>query len=555
MKEALNLKLTSHVGRDLLASAASFKTEAAVIWEYVVNSLQYVDEHAQPKILVSVQSQKKRVEISDNGRGMDAEDLQRFFTMHGENIDRRQGRPGRGKFGTGKSAAFGVGMTLRVDTVRAGLRNVVELTREAIDSSDGKDVGVTWQIRNEPTDRDNGTTVAIERIFLPKIKTAQIIDYIERHLQVFRSQKPEVAVNEHVCEYKEPSISESFEFKPNEEQAAIVGDVELKVNVSSVPLPKAEQGIAVTAGLGNLVAIETAGVDAKEQGNYLFGEIDVPALETFDCPVEAYDSTRSLQLNLQHPVAQALIPFIGSKLEEVRKHLLKKLADARRSEEARRLAREADKIAELINEDFRSVMGRLADIRSASARTGGVGARFGNTSEAGDEEGVWIEGTAVPGTLSEAEGKGRETPPGPGPQLDPNIIREGDPDKKGEASLDPAGGKDPKSHRPRGGFSVDYRHLGADEDRSKYDDATLTILINLDHSVVKNALSVHGAEDINFRRLSYEIAFTEYAIEFGYEILKQDPDMPADDILFDVKATLNRVSTAAAPLYGNSGAF
>ena len=37
------LKVTSHVGRDLLASAASFKNEAVVVWEYVVNSLQYVD--------------------------------------------------------------------------------------------------------------------------------------------------------------------------------------------------------------------------------------------------------------------------------------------------------------------------------------------------------------------------------------------------------------------------------------------------------------------------------------------------------------------------------
>lgn len=36
------LKVTSHVGRDLLASAASFKNEAAVVSEYVVNSLQYV---------------------------------------------------------------------------------------------------------------------------------------------------------------------------------------------------------------------------------------------------------------------------------------------------------------------------------------------------------------------------------------------------------------------------------------------------------------------------------------------------------------------------------
>jgi hypothetical protein len=66
----------------------------------------------------------RAIAISDNGRGMTDKDLQHFFTMHGENVDRLKGRPGRGKFGTGKSAAFGIAMTLRVDTVRDGLRNV-----------------------------------------------------------------------------------------------------------------------------------------------------------------------------------------------------------------------------------------------------------------------------------------------------------------------------------------------------------------------------------------------------------------------------------------------
>ena len=37
-----------HVGRDVLAQAAQFKTEAASVWEYVVNSLQYVDPGVQP---------------------------------------------------------------------------------------------------------------------------------------------------------------------------------------------------------------------------------------------------------------------------------------------------------------------------------------------------------------------------------------------------------------------------------------------------------------------------------------------------------------------------
>ena len=50
MNNASTLKVTTHIGRDILASAAHFKTEAAVVWEYVVNSLQYVDSGVQPKV-------------------------------------------------------------------------------------------------------------------------------------------------------------------------------------------------------------------------------------------------------------------------------------------------------------------------------------------------------------------------------------------------------------------------------------------------------------------------------------------------------------------------
>ena len=35
--------VTSHVGRDILQSAQLFRTLEAAIWEYVVNSLEYVD--------------------------------------------------------------------------------------------------------------------------------------------------------------------------------------------------------------------------------------------------------------------------------------------------------------------------------------------------------------------------------------------------------------------------------------------------------------------------------------------------------------------------------
>src|SRR5262249_32572634 len=142
------LKVTSHVGRDLLASTASFKSEAAVVWEYVVNSLQYVDPGVSPRVQVKIRSGRQGLSISDNGRGMSANDLQHFFRMHGENLDRLAGRSGRGKLGTGKSAAFGIANTLRVDTIRQGKRNVVNLLREMVERSGGEDIPVNWEVKD-----------------------------------------------------------------------------------------------------------------------------------------------------------------------------------------------------------------------------------------------------------------------------------------------------------------------------------------------------------------------------------------------------------------------
>jgi hypothetical protein len=105
------------------------------------------------------------------------------------------------------------------------------------------------------------------------------------------------------------------------------------------PLRDWEQGVTVLAGPGNLVAIERGGVEHKEFGSYLFGEIDVPTLETFETPLQPFDPSRSLTLNPKHPVVAVLLGFVGSKLEQVRQELVAQERGAREQEEARRLAR------------------------------------------------------------------------------------------------------------------------------------------------------------------------------------------------------------------------
>jgi hypothetical protein len=541
------LRVTTDVRRDLLASASAFKTEAAATWEYVVNALQYTDRGVVPRVQVVVDQIPKVITISDNGRGMTADDLLHYFRMHGENRDRLQGKIGRGKFGTGKSAAFGIGTQLRVDTRRNGIRNVVALTRAMIDASAGDEIPLAWEVRDEPSEGGNGTTITIAGIVLAgKLRTSQIIEYIERHLQAFRQLAPEVAVGDHICVFRAPAIVETHEFLPSEIQAVVLGKVKLLVHVAQAPLSLEELGISITTAIGNLVAIETAGVDRKELGNYLFGEVEVPRLETFDTKLEPYDSSRSLKLNPSHPVSRVLIPFIGSSLETVRARLLERRQQQRRTELQRKLDAEATAIADVLNKDFDAVQRRLGAIRAASRSAGPVASAFGATEGPSEGEGLWVAGTTSPGTVTappparEGQGIGRPAP---------DVRAAGEQADDGKQAVDPVGVDGRKQKRPRGGFQVAYEKLGVDEGRSFFDESTLRILINLDNLVVVAALRQGDVEDVSFRRLSYEIAFSEYAIALGRMAVRHDPELPPDDLLYEIRSSLNRVASAARALY------
>src|SRR6266446_4373448 len=158
MNAESGLFVRSNVARDLLQNAGLFKTDKLVVWEYVSNGLQYVNPGTNPVVRVQLDSKNKKVVIADNGRGMDWAGLQNFFVMHGENIDRREGRPGRGRFGTGKSAAFGIAALLRITTVRNRKRSTVELSRSDIEKMTSEDPIPVRKIEKEiTTDQPNGT--------------------------------------------------------------------------------------------------------------------------------------------------------------------------------------------------------------------------------------------------------------------------------------------------------------------------------------------------------------------------------------------------------------
>jgi hypothetical protein len=296
------------------------------------------------------------------------------------------------------------------------------------------------------------------------------------------------------------------------------------------------------------VAIEAAGVDTKEFGNYLFGEVDVPELEepAFDGTVVAFDATRSLSLNYEHPVAAALVGFIGSSLEQVRKGLVEENRKAKQEAEASRLTDAAEEIADLLNKDLRDVAQRFEDMRNIRRRTA-VAARTGS-EEAEDEADAYRAGDIEPGLLDRVEPRERtDTPVTPGGEEDPGVP-EGESDPEGPDLVEPSGSSGRRKSKT-GGLTVDFDHLGEDEERSFYDFDRKQILINLDHPAVVAAKGIGGVDDPAFRRLAYEIAFTQYALAVAREVYETDPAITADDVLFEVRDALRRVTASAAILY------
>src|SRR2546428_1977971 len=286
----------SHVARDLLQNAGLFKTDKLVVWEYVSNGLQYIDVGTNPVVKVKLDSKNKRISIGDNGRGMDWAGLHNFFVMHGENVDRKEGRPGRGRFGTGKSAAFGIADLLRITTVHNKKRSKLELKRADIETMKSEDpIPVRIIEREVDTAQGNGTLIEIEGIHLKSLDQAGVIHYIQRHLARW-AKNVSVFVNNHECEFEEPPVALETRYRPEGQNQRLLGDVELVIKVSKKYLDDDLRGIAIYS---NGVWHETtlAGSEGREMSQYIFGEIEVPKLDEDRSPIPPFDVSRSMRLN------------------------------------------------------------------------------------------------------------------------------------------------------------------------------------------------------------------------------------------------------------------
>lgn len=540
----------SHVGRDVIQTAGLFKNERAVVWEYVVNALQYIDPATNPVVRVTLEPRRKRITIADNGRGMDWVGLRDFFVMHGENVDRKSGKPGRGRFGTGKSAAFGIADLLRITTVRNGKLCKVELTRDDVLAvTTGEEIPVKIIERDTRINSANGTVIEIERIHLRSLDQVGIIHYIERHLSKW-PKNATVFVNNHECEVTEPPVSFERRFTPTADAKQALGNVELVVKVSKSPLDDDLRGVSIYS---NGVWHETtlAGSEGREMSQYIFGEIDVPKLDDDTSSPSPFDVSRSMELNPSNELVRTIYSFICQSVEQVRRELVDAERQRKATEEAKRLAKQAAEIAKVINEDFADFRDRVT---KAKAKAAGAVDVSGPRDSSGTDATDMLFGSQVPAEITSATGGPGSQGGGGGNGIEPRKLM-----PKVEAAGTeamhrgrPAGGIGHHA-KPRGGFQVRFDRMGVESDRAKYQRDERTIYVNLDHPQLSAAIGAGRDDDPIFRHLACEVAFCEYAIALTTELAQMEGYFnDAIDGVVDLRETLNRIARKGAHLYAVS---
>jgi hypothetical protein len=429
----------------------------------------------------------------------------------------------------------------------------VELSRSEIERMTSEDPIPVKKLEKEAATTDpNGTLIEIEGIHLRSLDQGGIIRFIERHLARW-PKNASVLVNNHECEFVEPPVATENRFTPEGPARELIGDVELVVKVSKTPLEEDLRGISVYS---NCVWHETTlgGSEGREMSHYIFGEIDVPKLDEDRSPVAAFDVSRSMRLNPDNELVQAIHAFIGSKVEIVRRKLCDADRKRRVEEEERKLAEQASEIARVINEDFDGFRQRVTRAR---AKAPGGGDAFKTQGQGGDAENDLLLGDELPATPPPQKDQPptdiEPTPPGPEP---PDIIPSLPPSKppvldappNAERKGKPAGGTD-GGRRSKGGFQVKFKPMGAEFQRADYFAPERTIYINLDHPQIKAARGLGTIEDPTFKRLSYEVAFSEYSIALAQEMVAHGEFYDLTDPIVEIRDTLNRIARKGALLY------
>jgi hypothetical protein len=550
---------TSDVARDITQNAQYFTNPAKAIAEYVWNSLDNGhpgQSSVKCQVTITGHGQDGCIVIRDNANGMSKDELNNFFTMHGENIARKKGRKVRGMYGTGKCAAFGIADSLTVDTVKNGRRNSVRITRRDLVPGLHK-IPVKTLIEEQPTREEDGTTIRIERLVLQRLRR----DSIKRFLQkaIGRALKThEVYWGTERLQYEEPRSAKEWNFKLPASLRQLLGDCELRVRAAQAPLEEEHRGISISAN--DIVhEITLLSSEWNQTAWRLFGEIDVPLLDSDD-PIPAYDNTRSLELNPDNERVQKLHLWLDGTIKTVVRELEEEDNLKIDKEREKLLKKQSEKIEDVLNKDFAEIIRQLESKPPLGGSGLGTPASGGSTGPSvgegdlpvrvrSEEGGTAYEKSITPDytVIERGEGDGGNSPAQPSEP----ILAQDSADPNAPEAKEYSGGRGRRL--PRGGFRVTYRNRGPEARRARYDPPPIQqIEINLGYP----ELAASGDEKSPlFQALSSEIAIGEYAsavVQIMADRGHIDVEDNAASALSEWRSIVNRLGLAITPLIQSS---
>jgi hypothetical protein len=379
--------------------------------------------------------------------------------------------------------------------------------------------------------------IEIKEFITLRLDIDATISYIEKHLARYRLWA-NVSINGHICKFKEPPALQTITVPAPKEIEQHIGAPALTIKVAPFSLDQDERGIDILSeGIWHETTL--GDIEGKELSERIFGEVDVPLLEQVNDDIAPFDNTRNNLLNRANPRVVILIAWISQELEKVRQTLAQEEKEKRKSEQAKKLEQEAQRMANILNDDFKNLM---IDLEVSRRITG----KSKNRTDESDSS----QGTILPGNgdqnsewqqAGQPHGNGHrgKKPPGEG-----DLLREGPTLLPGVSIGSPKESTDSGSKRRSGLFSIEFVNSTVDYPRSQYKRDEHKILINLDHPQVALALKEGGGsqDSRHFLAMVYEVAAVEYAQAIPFERIQQGEQVDAADALFAVGDTVDRVT-------------
>ncbi len=515
----------------------SFGGLPVVMWEYIINGLAYIDKGKTP--VVEVKLEKNKIQVQDNGRGLNREDLNNFWKAYAENKDRKDGSYvyiNRGYFGTGGLSIFKFANKLEIRSVKnkklyVGTVNFKDLKKEK--------GGFHLEIDGEKTDAENGTIFVGTELNkeIGNKSTRDVKEYVKK--QMMKCKGAEVYINDDLLRYAEPTIEENVTkiinskntefFKDLNDLGFGAGEVILTLKKTKRPLPKGEYGVSVL-GDGNLLEVCWPGIESKKYCNYIIGEAEIKNiyknLERFRPPL--FDQSRRSELSLDNNYVVKLRNFIGSELVKFEQEV-SKIEKARDQEKFNKeLSKKLNKISDKANEILKDVWEKLnldsfnnQNLSKKSKRTSAKKDVINKIIAAGDE--------LYKQRHNEVKDKKKKSDSKP-----PEDLK-----NKNNSKL-----KEEKTKKNNlGGLRIVPKQMGEDERRARFLEEDSVIYVNTDFPPLKKFIDKGDIESRELNALFKEIAGTELAVAMTSMLLqKGDYDGDVSTAMYDLLERINDFS-------------